>query len=166
MIDVERMQKQEFKDYLTTKRIFEQIFSAYDAEVCMVKEADYSHIDARLTVTKNGKSKQYTVEIKTRNVDSPEYLETMPLKVSKYCDIMDVTYSHETPLVIYLINDEDYYIFNLKKLDWNNIKCFNWCINKVEYTTNKKTAKTPVFMLPISEAIYNGLIPKKNANNQ
>ena len=72
--------------------------------------------------------KRYTIEIKERNVDSIEDLETLPLKVKKYCNIMEKTKEDETPLIIYLVNNSNYYIFNLKALDLNTLNLRNWTI--------------------------------------
>ena len=104
------IEEQEKKDFIITQKIMNKIFNTYGATVEMTQTKQYSAYDAKMTVTKNHKHK-YTVEIKERNVDSIEEMETLPLKVKKYCSIMEKTKEDETPLAIYLVNNDEYFIF-------------------------------------------------------
>ncbi|MBQ3944239.1 MAG: hypothetical protein II670_01335, partial [Alphaproteobacteria bacterium] len=65
---------------------------------------------------------------------------------------------NETPLVIYLVNDEEYFIFNLNKLDLNNITIKNWNIPKVQFTSKQEYEQQPTFFIPLNQSIYNGII--------
>lgn len=163
--DRQRMEAQEWKDYTTTKKIMTNIFSAYDATFDMKPMPTYCYVDARMKAEKGGKSKSYTIEIKERNINGE--LETLPLKCKKYCNIMAETKENETPLAIYLVNDSEYYIFNLQKLDMNKVIIKNWNIPKVNFakiTEKMEYEETPTFFIPINQSIYNGIIPH-NANN-
>lgn len=146
------IQEQERKDYAQTKKIMERIFAAYDASVEMSQTKPFSAYDAKMKI--NGKRK-YTVEIKERS--STEY-DTMPLKVKKYCSIMESTKEDETPIAIYLVGEEHYYIFNLRKLDLNKVVIKNWNIPKVQFSDRKEYEPQPTFFIPISMCVYDGEI--------
>ena len=155
MIDKERMESQEKKDFEITENIMKNIFKAYNKTVEIKQNPIYSAIDASMLVSKKFK---YNVEIKERVQDTDIY-HTLPLKVTKYCNIMENTPEDVKALIIYLLNDEEYYIFDLKKLDLNKCQICNWNINKVEYTSNQQKEKQPTIFIPLEQAIYNGIIP-------
>lgn len=150
-----KIQEQENKDYSITKQIMTKIFKAYDATATLSQMPQFSHFDATMDVTKGNIFKQYTVEIKERNVTSLEDLETLPLKVKKYCNIMSHS-NNKTPLVIYLVNGEEYYIFDLNKLDLNKVRIANWNIPKVQYSDKHQYEEQPTFFIPLNQSIYNG----------
>ena len=60
---------------------------------------------------------------------------------------------------------EQYFIFNLDKLDLNKCTIKNWLINKIEFCEGQQKEKQPTIFIPLEQAIYNGIIPKYNANN-
>ena len=152
------VEEQEQKDFNITEKIMDRIFSTYGARVEITPTSRYCAYDANMTVIKANKHKRYTIEIKERNVDSIEDLETLPLKVKKYCNIMEKTKEDETPLIIYLVNNSNYYIFNLKALDLNTLNLRNWTIAKMQYTEKRQYEEQPTFFIPISSCIYNGII--------
>lgn len=161
-INLAKMQEQELKDYNITLRIMTKIFNSYDATVKMKPMPTFNAIDARMTVQKGIKTKSYAIEIKERNTNGE--LDTLPLKCKKYCNIMSETKEDETPIAIYLVNGEEYYIFNLKKLDLNKVIIKNWNIPKVQYSDKHQYEEQPTFFIPLNQSIYNGIIPH-NANN-
>lgn len=153
MADRERIEVQETKDFNITNNIMRQIFQAYDAKIDMKQTKPFSAYDATMKAEKKNIKKNYVVEIKERNYDGE--LETLPLKVKKYCSIMEKV-EDQTPLVIYLCNGEEYYIFDLNRLDLNKVEIRNWNIPKVQYADNHQFERQPTFFLPITQSIYNG----------
>ena len=148
-----KIEEQETKDFNITKKIMTLIFQAYGAKIDMKQTKPFSPYDANMTAEKKNLKKRYIVEIKERNYDGE--LETLPLKVKKYCSIMEQV-EDQTPLVVYLCNDGQYYIFNLNRLDLNKVEIKNWNIPKVQYSDNHQYEKQPTFFLPITQSIYNG----------
>lgn len=148
------MAEQENKDFITTQKIMKQIFSCYNKTAKLTQSPIYSAIDAKMVVNNQ---KHYAVEIKERQQDMEVY-DTLPLKVSKYCNILESKGEDETPLIIYLVNNEEYYIFNLEEIDLNKCTICNWLINKVEFTQNQQKDKQPTIFIPISQCVYNGQI--------
>ena len=163
-MDIKKMELQEMKDYKTTEKIMHQIFKAYGAKTHLRKEPTYSPVDASMRVEKGDNIRDYKIEIKERITNYSDINE-VPLKVQKYCNIIDATPKNQTPLIIYLLNNSDYYIFDLNKIDFNKVKIQNWIINKVEFSDNSCKEKIPTFFLPLSQCIYNGLITSDNADN-
>ena len=144
-MNIEKMNEQELKDYKVTEKIMHQIFKTYGAKAHLTKEPIYSPVDASMWVEKNNDIKKYKIEIKERLSNYLDINE-VPLKVQKYCNIIDATSKGEIPLIVYLLNNSEYYIFDLNKIDFNKVKI-------------------PTFFIPLSQCIYNGLIPLDNADN-
>lgn len=159
MTHYEQVTRQEEKDFSTTQKIMTNIFSAYNATVKIYQMPQYCNVDGRMKAIKNDNVRNYTVEIKERNIPYLEDLETLPLTCKKYCYIMSETHANEKPLIIYLVNDEKYYIFDLESLDKNQIEIKNWRIAKKQLTDQPlQYEDTPTFFIPIGLSIYNGLI--------
>ena len=154
MIDHERMYLQELKDFQTTERIMKNIFNKYGLKVELIQNPLFSHIDTKLMVNKKHR---YNIEIKERTQDMEKY-KTLPLKVKKYINILKCTEKNIKPLVIYLVNNEEYYIFNLREIDLNKCEFDNWFINKVEFDKNQIKDEIPTLFIPICQAIYKGKI--------
>ena len=149
----QQMLIQEKKDYNITLNIMAKIFQQYGANISMTPMPLYHPYDANMTVTTKNKTKEYAVEIKERNYVGE--LKTLPLKVKKYCNIMS-NVGNKTPIVIYLCNGKEYYIFDLNKLDLNKLIIKNWNIPKVQLTNNHQFEEQPTFFIPISMSIYRG----------
>lgn len=154
MIDKNKMYLQELKDFQTTERIMKNIFKKYGLNVELIQNPLYSHIDTKLLVNKKHR---YNVEIKERTQNMEKY-DTLPLKVKKYINILKNTEKNIKPLVIYLVNNKEYFIFNLRQIDLNKCEFDNWFINKVEFDKNQIKDEIPTLFIPICQAIYKGKI--------
>lgn len=161
MTHKQQVQIQEQLDFNITNKIMDNIFQEYGATATLTQMPLYHAYDATMDVTKGDIFKQYTVEIKERNVSSIDDLETLPLKVKKYCNIMSKS-GNKTPLVIYLVNGTEFYIYDLKKIDLNKVELRNWNIAITQYTQYKKYDEQPTFFFKIDEAVWKGEIPKYN----
>ncbi len=159
-IKQERINKQEDIDYINTQRIFQTILNGYDATFTQTGLFDASDMRFNYTTTK-GDTRKFNVEIKTRNQDMDKY-DTLQLKCSKYCDLVDDTLPDEKLLYVVLVNDTDYFIYDLDNIDWKAVQCRNWVINDYEYSPDghRKKIKVPTFFFPTSLACTHGIIPK------
>ena len=155
----QRIIPQEDTDYMKTQRIINSIIP-YDITFTQTGLFDASDMRFEYT-SKKGDTKKYNVEIKTRNLDKTKY-DDLPLKCSKYCDLVDDTKPDEKLLYIVLVNDDQYFIYDLDRIDWNLVTCRNWWIFDKEYNPNghRKKVKTPTFFFPLSLACTNGIIPQ------
>lgn len=155
-IDDLKMSEKEEKDYQTAKRIFSKLFKNYNIQFQQMPIGSVS--DMRFSfIMKNGDVAKYNVEIKSRNQCLEDY-DTLPLTVQKYANLKDNTEEWEKLIYISLVNDEEYYIFDLKNIDWNKVDCRNWLINDIEYSEQPTKKKIPTFFIPIAQSCYNGFI--------
>jgi len=148
------IEKQEEQDFITASIIMKNIFEKYNKTATLKRNKPYSPVDTKMYINDTWR---YNLEIKERQQDMNKY-HTLPLKVTKYCDIQDDTPNNVTPLIIYLLNDTEYYIFNLNKLDFNKIRIRNWNINKKEFTNFREKQNQPTMFLPLNQSVYHGEI--------
>lgn len=156
MYDYERRDEQEKKDFQTTEKIMKGIFKQYNYNCECTQCPTYSHVDATMNISNGNRKKKYTVEIKSRNTD--KYTSTMPLLTEKYVYIRQSTPKDVTPLVVYLLNDEFYHIFNLNNLDLNRVEFGIWTIKEKEFSDEENFVKKTVFFIPIELANKSGKI--------
>ena len=132
IIDNEKTDIQELRDYQMTVKILSRLFKAYEPQFSMMS-------------------------IKSRRQNMEEY-DTLPLTVQKYCNIIESCKLGEKPIYISIVNDEEYYIFDLSRIDMNKVIIKNWYINDIEYSDNPTKKKIPTMFIPITESVNNGLI--------
>ena len=147
----ERISNQEVKDFEIAKEAIERVFKG--AKIRVEKEPEYSHTDLRFTATTSNCEKYYNVELKERNRGSDEYDE-VPLKISKYIDILNSTRDDENAFIFYIMPNE-IWIFNLSKLDLNKVRLVNWEIKSVQYSENSRIIRTPTMFIPLRMACWN-----------
>lgn len=150
---------QENGDFETAKAVFNSILNGFD--VTYTQTGLFDPTDMRFSYEANATTtRKFNVEIKTRN-DNGTRTE-LPLKVVKYCDMLEDTQPDEKLLYIQLVNDYEYYIFDLSSMDWNKVPVRNWWIYDYQYADedNRKKVKTPTYFFPIGLACAHGIIPK------
>lgn len=156
IINNELTDKQELKDYQITVTILSRIFKSYDPQFTMMAKGCV--FDAKMYFTDNNNELyRYHIEIKSRRQNMEEY-DTLPLTVQKYCNIIESCKLGEKPIYLSLLNDDEYYIFDLNKIDMNKVIIRNWYINDIEYSANPVKKKIPTMFIPITESVNNGLI--------
>ena len=137
----------DYEKYL--KYSSEEYLNKYDKKVTTMVEKEIKFV-SEITF--------FNCEIKTRNCNI-EDCEGLPLTVNKYCNLKDDTKQWERLIYISLVNDDEYFIYDLDKVNWNKVICRHWYINDIEYTKeNQIKKKIPTFFFPISESCYNGFI--------
>ena len=152
-INEQQMLNQETKDYNTTKKIMEKIFEKYGTTPKMKQMDKYCSVDARMNI--KGK-RFYTIEIKERNTTYKNF--DLLLTCQKYANIKDETKNYEKAIVVYLVNGEQFFILDLKHIDWNKVETKNIYINDIEFSDNPKKEKVATFIFPTSQAIISGKI--------
>ena len=152
--------EKEKRDFETAKKIFTQIFSNTQKQLYLEFEQQpaASVSDMRFKVHHpNGNVTFYNVEIKSRNCCIAD-CEGLPLTVNKYCNLKDDTKEWERLIYVSLVNDEEYYIYDLDKVNMNKVIIRHWYINDIEYSEHPTKKKIPTIFFPTSQACYNGLI--------
>ena len=150
---------QEDIDFENAKNVFNSILDGF--EVTYTQTGLFDPTDMRFSYEANATTtRKFNVEIKTRN-DNGTRTE-LPLKVVKYCDMLEDTQPDEKLLYIQLVNDYEYYIFDLSSMDWNAVPVRNWWIYDYQYADgdNRKKVKTPTYFFPVELACSHGIIPK------
>lgn len=156
IIDDEKTDKQELKDFQITVKILTRLFKKFDPQFTIMAKGNV--FDAKMYfIDNNNEVYRYHIEIKSRKQNMDEY-DTLPLTVQKYCNIIESCKLNEKPIYISLLNDDEYYIFDLSKIDMNNVKIKNWYINDIEFSNNPTKKKIPTMFIPITESVNNGLI--------
>lgn len=154
-IDFNRREKKEWEDYIITSQIFSEIFPKVKTEKTegwSVQDMDYSAYCYNV-IEEVGK-----VEIKSRNQDTNKYTD-LPLKVNKYCNMIDLCTGDTRCIYVVLLNESEFLIFDLKKLDLGSCTLRNWEINTTQYVLDSEKAvkqKYPTLFIPKSMAVYNG----------
>ena len=155
-INDEKADFQELKDYTTTVKILSRIFKKYNPQFSQMAKGCV--FDAKMYFTdSNNEVYRYNIEIKSRKQNMEEY-NTLPLTVKKYCNVKESCKLGEKAIYLSIVNEEEYYIFDLFKLNMNNVTIKNWLINDIEYSDNPVKKKIPTLFIPITEAVNNGLI--------
>ena len=159
-IKQKRINKQEDIDFDNTKKVFTEILNGDD--VTFTQTALLAATDMRFEATSSsGHTRKFNVEIKTSNQDMDKY-DNHLLKVSKFCDMREDTKPDEKLLYVVLSHDTEYFIYDLDKIDWNQVWCNNLYVNDYEFnpSEHQKKVKTPYFHLPYTQACTSGIIPK------
>ena len=156
IIDNEKTDIQELKDYQMTVKILSKLFKAYEPNFSMMAKGCVFDAKMYFTDDKN-ELYRYHIEIKSRRQNMEEY-DTLPLTVQKYCNIIESCKLGEKPIYISIVNDEEYYIFDLSRIDMNKVMIKNWYINDIEYSDYPTKKKIPTMFIPITESVNNGLI--------
>ena len=156
IIDNEKTDKQELKDYQNTVEILSRLFKKYNPQFSRMAKGCV--FDAKMYfITNDNEVYRYNIEIKSRKQNMEEY-DTLPLTVQKYCNVKEACKLGEKAIYLSIVNEEEYYIFDIDKLDMNKVKIKNWYINDIEYSDNPTKKKIPTMFIPITESVNNGLI--------
>lgn len=156
IIDNEKTDVQELKDYTMAVKILSRLFKAYSPNFSKMSKGCV--FDAKMYFRDNNNELyRYHIEIKSRRQNMEEY-DTLPLTVQKYCNLLETCKLGEKPIYISIVNDEEYYIFDLSRIDMNKVMIKNWYINDIEYSDNPTKKKIPTMFIPITESVNNGLI--------
>ena len=156
IIDNEKTDLQELKDYQNTVKILSRIFKKYNPQFSQMAKGCV--FDCKMYFTDNNNELyRYHIEIKSRRQNMEEY-DTLPLTVQKYCNIIESCKLGEKPIYISIVNDEEYYIFDISRIDMNKVIIKNWYINDIEYSDNPVKKKIPTMFIPITESVNDGLL--------
>lgn len=146
IMDVDSLSVREEHDFNVFSKAIRDAYRRFEPLIWATQPKSIS--DARMTLA----GRKFNVEIKSR-YQSKSY-GTLPITVKKYCNLKDNTFPDETLLYAVILNDEELYIFDLKKIDMNKVIIRNWDINEVEFPAQGEPVKKkqPAMFIPFSEA--------------
>lgn len=149
---------QEHKDAYVTKKLLTRILKDKVQNLRFREMPKYSHFDLEVSFLYKGKNVKFAFEIKERN-KSQFQLDAYPnseLKVDKFNYIMNATKNHDGVFYIQLVNEEIAYIYNLRKINWDNVETREWFIKTTQYNPNSGYKSQLTHFIPYSEGKKHG----------
>lgn len=150
MTKTEKVRLQEEKDYYVVSRLmFDNLFNRVEG-ISFIPRPEFSSFDMTLVYKHQGKKVKEAVEIKARN-KSPELMEKYPyseLKVAKFERVMDCTKEYDKVYYIQLVNEQTAYLYNLREIDFTQVKKENWNIKKVQFSSTSTVGEEETYMIP------------------
>lgn len=151
MRDDERVREQEQQNYERATEIFSEVLKGKNPQYRQMPEFYVS--DMRMQV----RTHKFNIELKGRSTSIYEYNE-QPLKVKKYINLMKDTQPDETLLYMAIVEDGNWYLWNLSDLDWRTVKLDNMTTKKQEYNVGgSEYVSEPYFFLPLDTACLSSL---------
>lgn len=156
-IDYTRRETKEDEDYRIASAIFHALFRkgvrTEKTSGWTIQDMNYSALSDNNEIKQTGK-----VEIKSRNQDMDRY-DDLPIKMKKYSNMIEQCQGDTRCIYMVLLNECEYYIFDLKKIDINACDCRLWTINDTEYMVDSSKGDKKIFpaiFIPVEYAIKHG----------
>lgn len=153
MLQQERIEKQEEEDFRIANAILKQIFQPF--QPLTEKMPSKSNYDMRLSAFTNQSMHVYAIELKSRKQDLTKYI-TLPLTVRKLCNMQKARKEGEKLIYVVLLNNEEYFIFDLDTIQLPLTSIAYWNIKKVQLDDTSIKEETPTIFIPIKKAITHG----------
>ena len=153
MLQQERIEKQEEQDFRIANAILKSIFQPF--KPLTEKMPSKSTYDMRLSAFTNQSMHVYAIELKSRKQDITKY-KTLPITARKLCNMQKARREGDKLIYMVLLNNEEYYIFDLDTIQLPLSSIAFWNIKKVEMDDDSIKEPTPTIFLPIEKAIIRG----------
>ena len=154
-----KIEKQEEQDYHIANAILKQLFTPF--QPITEKMQSKSNYDMRLSAFTNQSMHVYAIELKSRKQDLSKY-KTLPITVRKLCNMQKARNEGDKLIYMVLLNNEEYYIFDLDTIQLPLSSIAFWNIKKVEMDDDSIKEPTETIFLPLEKAIIHG---KYNINH-
>lgn len=161
MLQQERIEKQEEQDFRIANAILHTIFQPF--QPITEKMPSKSTYDMRLSAFTNQSTYIYAIELKSRKQDITKYT-TLPITVRKLCNMQKARREGDKLIYMVLLNNEEYYIFDLDTIQLPLSSIAFWNIKKVEMDDDSTKEPTPTIFLPIEKAIIHGKFTINNGS--
>lgn len=148
-----KIEKQEEQDFRIANAILKSIFQPF--KPLTEKMPSKSNYDMRLSAFTNQSMHVYAIELKSRKQDITKY-KTLPITARKLCNLMKARKEGDKLIYMVLLNNEEYYIFDLDTIQLPLSSIAFWNIKKVEMDEASLQEETPTIFLPIEKAITHG----------
>ena len=153
MLQQERIEKQEEQDFRIANAILKQLFTPF--QPITEKMPSKSAYDMRMSAFTNQSTHIYAIELKSRKQDITKYT-TLPITVRKLCNMQKARKEGEKLIYMVLLNESDYFIFDLDTIQVPLTSIDFWNIKKVQFDDTSLQEETPTIVLPINRAITHG----------
>ena len=161
MLQQERIEKQEEQDFRIANATLKSIFKIF--QPITEKMQSKSNYDMRLSAFTNQSMHVYAIELKSRTQDLSKYT-TLPITVRKLCNLQKARKEGEKLIYMVLLNNEDYYIFDLDNIQLPLTSIAFWNIKKVEMDDDSIKEPTETIFLPIDRSIIHGKFTINNGS--
>lgn len=148
-----KIELKEQEDYKIANAILKSIFQKF--KPITEKMQSKSNYDMRLSAFTNQSTHIYAIELKSRKQDLTKYT-TLPITVRKLCNLMKARKGGDKLIYMVLLNNEEYYIFDLDTIQLPLSSIAFWNIKKVQFDDASLQEETPTIFLPIDKAIIHG----------
>ena len=148
-----KIEKQEEQDFRIANAILKQLFTPF--QPITEKMPSKSAYDMRMSAFTNQSTHIYAIELKSRTQDLSKY-KTLPITVRKLCNLMKARREGDKLIYMVLLNNEEYYIFDLDTIQVPLTSIDFWNIKKVQFDDTSLQEETPTIFLPINRAITHG----------
>lgn len=159
MLQEERIEKQEEQDFRIANAILKSIFQPF--QPLTEKMQSKSTYDMRLSAFTNQSTHIYAIELKSRKQDITKF-KTLPITVRKLCNMQKARMEGDKLIYMVLLNNEEYYIFDLDTIQVPLTSIAFWNIKKVQFDYASLQEETLTIFLPINKATIHG---KYNINH-
>lgn len=159
MLQQDRIEKQEEQDFRIANAILHNIFQPF--QPLTEKMPSKSNYDMRMSAFTNQSMHVYAIELKSRKQDITKYT-TLPITVRKLCNMQKARREGDKLIYMVLLNNEEYFIFDLDTIQVPLTSIAFWNVKKVEMDDDSIKEPTPTIFLPLDKAIIRG---KYNINN-
>lgn len=153
MLQQERIEKQEEQDYQIANAILKQLFTPF--QPLTEKMPSKSNYDMRMSAFTNQSTHIYAIELKSRTQDLTKYT-TLPITVRKLCNMQKARREGDKLIYMVLLNNEEYFVFDLDTIQLPLTSIAFWNIKKVEMDDDSTKEPTPTIFIPIEKAIMRG----------
>lgn len=153
MLQQERIEKQEEQDFRIANAILHTIFQPF--QPLTEKMPSKSTYDMRLSAFTNQSMHVYAIELKSRKQDITKY-KTLPITARKLCNMQKARMEGDKLIYMVMLNNEDYFIFDLDNIQLPLTSIAYWNIKKVQFDDDSLQEETPTIFLPINRAITHG----------
>ena len=153
MLQQERIEKQEEQDFRIANAILKQLFTPF--QPITEKMPSKSAYDMRMSAFTNQSTHIYAIELKSRKQDITKYT-TLPITVRKLCNMQKARKEGEKLIYMVLLNESDYFIFDLDTIQVPLTSIDFWNIKKVQFDDTSLQEETPTIFLTLDKAITHG----------
>ena len=147
-----KIELKEQEDYHIANAILHTIFQPF--QPLTEKMPSKSTYDMRLSAFTNQSTHIYAIELKSRKQDLTKYT-TLPITVRKLCNMQKERREGDKLIYMVLLNNDEYYIFDLDTIQIPLTSIAYWNIKKVQFDDSIKEP-TPTIFIQIDRAITHG----------
>lgn len=150
-----KCQLQEKKGRTIGAMCLNEIFEPYKDNMVLTGTALTCPVDIKGSITLTEKNVNFNVEVKQRYKTEKQLAEypKCELRVDKYQRMLEETPKGTTLLYMVLLNGTTCYLFNLSKINMNELNIVDWYVKETEVDSDSTYKNFPIYQIPTELAI-------------